>query len=134
MKHIKEYNNWTTTATDNVDINYGDKPQLSEEVKSIINYIENNEYNFYHTNTYEISFNNVYDGEINRIEYSNIDRIEICIKNGKKFNHYITKEEKNYLDNFFKELDMKDKLNKNNNDTILKLTDPATKASKKYNL
>ena len=43
MKHLKEFNSWTTTATDNVDVNYGDKkPEYSNIVKYAKNYIDDN--------------------------------------------------------------------------------------------
>jgi hypothetical protein len=43
MKHIKKYEMWTTNVTGDYDFNYGDKkPELSEIVIEVINYIKDN--------------------------------------------------------------------------------------------
>jgi hypothetical protein len=41
MKHLKEFNSWTTTATDNVGVNYDDKKsEYSDLVNFTVQYIE----------------------------------------------------------------------------------------------
>ncbi len=43
MKHLKKYEMWTTNVTGNFDFNYGDKkPELSDIVIEVINYIKDN--------------------------------------------------------------------------------------------
>jgi len=43
MKHLREYNNWVTDVTGNVNVNYGDKkPKLSDVVIEVIKFIEDN--------------------------------------------------------------------------------------------
>ena len=43
MKHLKEYNNWVTDVTGNLNVNYGDKkPKLSDVAVDVIKFIEDN--------------------------------------------------------------------------------------------
>ncbi len=62
MKHILEYNNWTTDTSDGVDVDYYDGPKISEIALNVEDYINSNFNHIsdvsYHNNYgYEIEFN-----------------------------------------------------------------------------
>lgn len=137
MKHLKEYNNWVTNTTspDNIEINYGDKPKISDTIKSIIDYIDNKEYTLFHSNDYELTFKNTPINDLYRIVYDRYG-LDIYINNEhkEKIHHHITDNEKKYLDEYFRKLELEDKLKKNKSDKILDITDPTRKIAKKYNI
>jgi len=145
MKHLKEFESWTTTASGNVDVNYGDKkPEYSDVVKFIVQYIED-EFDRIKiiTASYKaIEFADTNINDISRIELQykdNIPSILFCRRQaiGNKYDYMdISKDEYDFLINFLFKTEIKRrKINQiSGKDEIIDIIDPTKRTAKKYNL
>jgi len=133
MKHLKQYEYWTTDTTSDLDVVYGDIPKISKEIKKLISYIKNNEYSLYAGNDYELTFPKC-DGFITKIEYDGSILKIFAGDDNKLIMHHITSDERDYLNKYFDNLNMEHKISRNKNDRINDLTDQTKIDAKKYNV
>lgn len=151
MKHLKTFEMWTTDATGDFDITYGDKkPEISEIVKYTKKYIEDNFDKIHHIEQKEkITFKTIVNGHPNGTLYSEITlqvnsgpfyEIKFTKPITRNDNSYstvdITKDEYNYLNDFFYEINKKLRKIRNEKgvDELEKDIIPYKKDAKKYNL
>lgn len=141
MKHLKKFENWTTNVTGNYDINYGDKPQLSDVVIETIDFIENNldkikEDILNDNRPYLISFKS-------GLKYSSISLKEdnnipfLLFRNNENYLNYsidITNEEYEYLKEYFLKIYKKIRKIINDKDKEEFMNKIIQKDLKKYNI
>jgi len=154
MKHLKVFETWTSTATDDVNVNYGDKkPEFSDIVKFTVEYIEDN---FDDINSIDLDYMQVdFSLSKNGVWADNwkeeYKKITINKKNQNKYTIYyitfeegggptstlsITKDEYDYLCEFIYNIDIEYKKIKEKEklDKVISKIDPVRRSAKKYNL
>lgn len=146
-KFIKTFEQWTSNVAGDFDVNYGDKPEISEIVENTIKYIESNfdslknDVNYVEVNFRATGSDNV--DQIIRItlKYSGSDKLPKHMVSFKYYtNKYrsfdITTDEYEYLSEFFKKITQKfrKKEQETVRDKILQEIDPVRITAKKYNM
>lgn len=143
MKHIKKFEKWTTDVTDDIVVNYGNKePEISEFVKNVKNYIENNFDNISQITIDELTITFKNSDKIVSIKLHTNDRTRIYSIEFKYIGNYntkridITKYEYDYISDYFYDINSKfrKKLQKISFDEISSDVDPAKISADKYNL
>ncbi len=152
MIYLKEFKNWTSTVTDDVDISYGDKkPELSDVVKFTEYYINDNFDNIHSIDLENMSI------EFKNLSFSDLKKIKLNKYRQNKYNLYniyfdenettilnkysssvinITEYEYDYLCELIYNIDIKLRENKQKIklDNIISKIDPVKRDAKKYNL